>query len=100
MGIIRASDLGYLEQIVKLGLSSHHPRAWSRFYHFITLAHQYRKGWDAHWIQRCLMEHGISREQAEMFSYVYWHGRCVLQAHRHFRQSSFDYVGCEKVRRT
>jgi hypothetical protein len=68
----------FLKHIVKQGLSSENLKDWNRFYIFIARAHAYRRRWDHHDVMEMLVEYGVQKDQAKMFSEVYWHGRCLL----------------------
>jgi hypothetical protein len=60
------------------------PRDWERFYGFISVAAQYRVGWDHHDVARRLGDLGFGNELAQELGEVYWHCRCVLFVRRRY----------------
>jgi hypothetical protein len=82
----------FLRRMVVVGLASENSYAWNRFYHFIGLAHSYRRKWDSHDVKKMLVKYGVPADKAEMFSEVYWHGRCVLYNRDHFDRYRPQYA--------
>ena len=83
----------FLRRIVKQGLASESLQDWNRFYMFIARAHARRKRWDHHDVEGMLVQYGVPKGQAKMFSEVYWHGRCVLYNVHHFDELRPQYAG-------
>jgi hypothetical protein len=81
----------FLKHIVKQGLSSENRLDWNNFYMFIALAHSHRRRWDHHDVMEMLVEYGVQKDQAKMFSEVYWHGRCLLYNQDHFNLLTPQY---------
>jgi|WetSurMetagenome_2_1015567.scaffolds.fasta_scaffold361502_2 hypothetical protein len=88
----RPSDIALWRSATLANRSSLSPRDWERFYRFISLAAQYRVGWDHHDVARHLTEWGFSEDLARELGEVYWHCRCVLFVRRrHYGFGSYEY---------
>jgi len=67
-------------------------RDWEHFYGFISIAAQYRVGWDHHEVARRLGDFGFSKELARELGGIYWHSRCVLFTRgRRYSFGSYKY---------
>ena len=73
------------------GNRASHPLDWRRFYSFVVLAHNRRKGWDVSEVKSRLVKYGFPPEKALEMAEVYWHGRCVLRIRN--GRSQGDYCG-------
>jgi hypothetical protein len=88
----RPADIALWRFATLANRSSLSPRDWECFYRFISLAAQYKVGWDHHDVARRLTESDFSEELARELGEIYWHCRCVLFVRgRHYSFGSYEY---------
>jgi hypothetical protein len=56
-----------------------HPSAWRRFYGFVRYAHTHRASLRSTDLQKALEKSGFSDTDAQDLSFIYEHGRALLQ---------------------
>ena|SRR5437867_1525510 len=73
-------------------LESAHPRSWGLFYRIVVMMHARRISWGHERLRERLVEYGLPRVRAEMYSEIYWHSRCVLHTRSHLREPNASYA--------
>ena len=88
----RPADIALWRFAVVANRSSLSGRDWERFYGFISVAAQYRVGWDQDDVARRLTELDFSEELAKELGEIYWHCRCVLFVRgRYYSFGSYEH---------
>lgn len=57
-----------------------HPNDWKRFYHFIQASHEGRTILLSKDLEEIFLYNGFDEETAQSLSYVYFHGRKMLES--------------------